>query len=95
MEDVILKLMLLLLIKNDNVSMLEYILSNCSHLSLGAIDIFEHAVHLQKMQIIHVFLNKYHQLAYYAVFRGSYLNDEPFVKEVSQYLCQDRRRLPF
>lgn len=46
--DIILKLMLLLSIKNENILMIEHILSKCSFLSAGIMDIFEYAVDMQK-----------------------------------------------
>lgn len=95
LEDICLKLMLLLSIKNDNISMIEFILSKCGFLSVGIMDIFEYAVDLQKVQIVFLFLKKFNSLAYFAVVHGSYLNNERFVKAVSPFLCQEHQQAAF
>lgn len=95
LEDIVVKLMLMLSIKNRNIALLEFILSKCKLLSFGIMDVFEYAVELQTMPVIHMFLKKFNALAYYAVCRGSYLKKEQFVRDVSVFLCQDHRKAAY
>lgn len=91
LEDVVLKLMLLLSIKNENILMLEFILSKCGFLSVGTMDIFEYAVELQKHQIVQVFLKKFSTLSYFAIIRASYFNNQRLVEQVSHALHSLRK----
>lgn len=75
--------------------MIQYILSRCSFLSFGASDSFDYAVDLQKCHVIQVFLQKFSSLAYYAIVRASYFNNERLVEEVSRFLCTEHREAAF
>lgn len=92
LSDILLKLMLVLLIKNSNVAMIEMVLSKCEFVLDGIISAFEYALNLELFPVIHKFMTKHKELASTVVSRGCKLGDDRLVSEGLQFLDQARSR---
>jgi hypothetical protein len=81
-HDFVLGFILILLIRNRNVSMIKYLLSQCrSTFTYGIRRGFEYALQLNLLPILCTFMDRFSFTIYYVIARGSLLNDGNMIEE--------------